>query len=197
VYVLCAAILLGYWLICYVFGAPGDPYSLQGYFGTAVEMKIFGAAHLYHGEGVAFDPEGIASTAPAIVQVIIGYFTGKYIQQKGKSFEMLSNLFMAGSVLIFVGYIWDMFFPVNKKIWTSSYVIFSSGIALMVLSALIFITEFKKQARSMEPLLRCVWQKSIVLFFSQWFFTAHSFSYTHKRNSAQHHYLSLTIWMVL
>jgi len=55
---------------------------------------LFGESHIYMGEGIPFDPEGLFSTPAAIVQVVFGYFTGQYIQQKGKNYEMLSNLFV-------------------------------------------------------------------------------------------------------
>ncbi|MGN6618847.1 MAG: acyltransferase family protein [Ilyomonas sp.] len=142
-FVISAVVLLCYWVLCLQFGTANDPYSLNGYWGTSVDLKIFGAAHMYHGEGVAFDPEGLVSTIPAITQVIFGYFVGNYIQQKGKNYEMLTNLFVAGVVLLFAGYCWGMVFPLNKKIWTSSYVLYTTGLAVIVLSVLIFVIEFK------------------------------------------------------
>jgi len=135
--------LFGYWLLCVLLGNKTDPYSLQGYFGLAIDKNILGVAHMYKGEGVAFDPEGIASTIPSIAQVIYGYFVGYYILQKGKTYEMLSNLFVAGSILLFAGYCWDMAFPINKKIWTSSFVVFTSGMATVVLSVFIYLIEFR------------------------------------------------------
>jgi len=139
-------LLLGYWLLCFVLGSQPDPYSIQGYFGLPIDKKILGIPHMYKGEGVPFDPEGIASTIPAIVQVIIGYFVGHYILIKGKNYEMLSNLLVAGSLLLFAGYCWNMAFPINKKIWTSSFVICTSGLAIMVLGLLIYLIEFKNAA---------------------------------------------------
>jgi predicted acyltransferase len=136
--------LMFYWMITLLCGTPGDPFSLAGYFGTGVDKNVLGVAHMYKGEGVAFDPEGITSTVPAIVQVIFGYFVGFYIQQKGKNYEMLTNLFIAGSILIFTGFIWDLAFPINKKIWTSSYVLYTTGLATTVLSILIYLVEMKK-----------------------------------------------------
>lgn len=136
--------LTGYWALCLLLGTPGDPYSLQGYFGTQVDKDILGVAHMYRGEGVPFDPEGLASTLPAIVQVIFGYFVGYYIQAKGKTYEMLTNLFVAGCVLVFTGFVWDLVFPINKKIWTSSYVLYTTGLAIMVLSVLMYLVEMKK-----------------------------------------------------
>lgn len=136
-------ILLFYWFLC-VAANPADPYSLHGWFGTSVDLKLLGANHLYKGEGVPFDPEGLMSSFAAVVQVIFGYLVGHYILTKGKTAEMLNGLFVAGAVLIFTGFMWDMVFPINKKIWTSSYTVYTTGLALIVLSVLIYLIEFKK-----------------------------------------------------
>lgn len=138
-------ILLLYWVLCATLGNPADPYSMNGYFGNAVDKAILSELHMYHGEGIAFEPEGIMSTLPAIVQVIFGYFVGFYIQSKGKSYDMLAHLFTAGCLLIFTGITWDLAFPINKKIWTSSYVLYTTGLAILVLSVLIFTIEFKEK----------------------------------------------------
>jgi len=135
--------LLGYWTLCVLLGNPDDPFSLSGYFGTDIDKAILGVPHLYRGEHVAFDPEGLASTIPAIVQVILGYFVGNYIVQKGKTYEMITKLFVAGCVLVFLGYCWDMVFPINKKIWTSSFVVYTSGLAILLLCVLMDIIEFR------------------------------------------------------
>lgn len=137
-------LLLGYWLLCYALGNPADPYSLEGYFGTAVDKAVLGVPHMYKGEGVPFDPEGITSTLTSIVQVISGYIAGNYIRQKGKTYEMLSNLFVASCLLIFTGFLWNLGFPINKKIWTSSYVLYTTGLAIGVLAVLIYSIELKK-----------------------------------------------------
>ncbi len=134
--------LLLYWLICYI-GNPADPYSLKGWFGTDIDKKILGVAHLYKGEGIPFDPEGLMSTLPAIVQVIFGYMVGNYIQTKGKNFEMVTGLFVAGVAMLVTGFCWDMVFPINKKIWTSSYVVYTTGLAIITIATMIYMIEFK------------------------------------------------------
>jgi predicted acyltransferase len=143
-FVISASILLLYWLLCLLLGNSVDPFSIQGYFGTAVDKAILTEPHMYHGEGIAFDPEGIASTMAAITQVVFGFFVGQYIQQKGKTYEMLSNLYVIAAVLLFTGYWWDMSFPLNKKIWTSSFVIYTTGLAILTLATLIYLIEFKQ-----------------------------------------------------
>jgi len=135
-------ILLAYWFLC-VAANPADPFSLHGWFGTNIDKALLGEKHLYHGEGIAFDPEGLMNSFAAIVQVILGYLVGNYILQKGKTHEMLNGLFVAGCVLVFAGFCWDMVFPLNKKIWTSSYTIYTTGLALLILSMMIYLLDFK------------------------------------------------------
>lgn len=138
-----AVLLLAYWGIV-VAGNPADPYSLEGFIGTTWDRNILGNAHIYKGEGVPFDPEGLLSTLPAIAQVVFGYFAGQYIQQKGKNYEMLSHLLLAGVIFTLAGLVWGTSFPINKKIWTSSYVLYTTGLALMSLSVLIYLIEFRQ-----------------------------------------------------
>ena len=135
-------ILVIYWVLSFALGAAGHPYSLSGYFGNAIDFNILGISHIYKGEGVPFDPEGLTSTLPAIVQVIFVFLVGEYIQLKGKNFEMLAKLLLTGLVLVLVGFIWDFSFPINKKIWTSSYVFYTSGLAIVTLSMFIYLLEF-------------------------------------------------------
>lgn len=144
-----ALILLLYWTLCFTLGDPADPYSITGWFGNKVDMAILHEPHIYHGERVngqpyPFDPEGIMSTLSAIVQVIFGYLVGDYIQKKGKNFEMLSGLFVAGVGLLITGFCWDMVFPINKKIWTSSYTVYTTGLAIITIATMIYFIEFKQ-----------------------------------------------------
>ncbi|MEO9005249.1 MAG: heparan-alpha-glucosaminide N-acetyltransferase domain-containing protein [Ginsengibacter sp.] len=146
-FVFSCILLLGYWFLC-VAGNPADPFSLYGWFGTNIDKTILGDAHMYHGEWrnghpVVFDPEGLMSTLGAIVQVIFGYFVGDYIVKKGKTPEMINGLFVAGAVFLFAGYVWDMVFPINKKIWTSSYVVYTTGLAMVIIAVMIQQIELK------------------------------------------------------
>jgi len=139
-------LLLGYWVLC-LLGNPVDPYSLQGWFGTVIDKAILGVTHMYKGEGIPFDPEGIMSTMPAIAQVLLGYLVGNYIQENGKSKEqfpaMLNGLFVAAIALLITGFCWDMVMPINKKIWTSSYVVYTTGLATLTIATMIYLIEIK------------------------------------------------------
>ncbi|WP_018616012.1 acyltransferase family protein [Segetibacter koreensis] len=163
--IISALILLGYWFLCYTLGSENDPYSLQGYFGIGVDKAVLGVNHMYKGEGIAFDPEGIASTFPAVVQVIFGYIAGRYIGEKGKTWDMLSHLFIAGSLLIFLGFCWDMVFPINKKIWTSSYVLYTTGLALLVLGILIYLIEFREAKGAWSRFFDVFGKNPLFIFF--------------------------------
>ncbi|MGB3164736.1 MAG: DUF5009 domain-containing protein [Chitinophagaceae bacterium] len=156
-----AILLLIYWMLCYV-GNPSDPYSLTGWFGTDIDKSILGISHIYKGEGIPFDPEGLMSTLPAIVQVIFGYLVGDYIQKKSKApeqqpfdfeksgvpsngmYQMLTGLFVIGTGLLITGFCWDMVFPINKKIWTSSYTIYTTGLAIITIAMMIYMIEIKQ-----------------------------------------------------
>ena len=136
-------LLLGYWVLLLVFGDHRQPYSLLGNAGLYLDKSLMGNDHLYHGEGIPFDPEGWLSTMPAIVNVVAGYFAGRFIQEKGKNYETLAKLMLVGALLIFIALWWNMIFPINKKLWTSSFVLLTSGIDLLLISALVYVIEMK------------------------------------------------------
>lgn len=142
-------LLVAYWGIC-LLGNPVDPYSLNGWWGTIVDKAILHIPHMYKGEGIPFDPEGILSSIPAIVEVVLGYFTGVYIKSNANNsvpnalYKTLTGLFIAGVALLITGYCWDMVFPINKKIWTSSFTVYTSGLALVTLATIIYFVEIKQ-----------------------------------------------------
>jgi len=154
-----AALLLGYWAACLALGAPGDPYSLQGWFGTAVDRALLGTSHLYRGEGVPFDPEGLASTAPAIAQVLLGWWAGDMVVRSKPSAELVARLFLWATALLAVAYLWQLELPLNKKIWTPSYVLLSTGLAMMLLAALIHMVELRAR-----PAEQHVWVRFFEVF---------------------------------
>ncbi|MDB5207427.1 MAG: hypothetical protein JWR72_2502 [Flavisolibacter sp.] len=135
--------LFAYWLLLYVLGDATNPLSLQGNAVLRIDKWLLGENHLYHGEGLAFDPEGLLSTLPAIANVIAGYIAGRYIQQKGKTYEGLTVLLLSGAALIFLAYCWNLHFPINKKLWTSSFVIYTVGLDCIIIAAIIYIIDFR------------------------------------------------------
>lgn len=140
-------LLIGYWVLLLAFGDPQQPYSLLGNAGLYLDQYLMGNNHLYHGEGVAFDPEGWLSTLPAIVNVIAGCLAGRYIQEKGKNYETISKLLLTGCLFIFIALSWNMIFPINKKLWTSSFVLLTSGLDLLLIAALVYALEIQNWNR--------------------------------------------------
>lgn len=140
-------LLLFYWLILMVLGDANNPLTLQGNAGYLFDKWLMGEKHMYHGEGVAFDPEGWLSTLPAIVNVVAGYMAGRWIQQKGKTYEGLTRLLLAGFALLVMAYCWNFSFPVSKKLWTSSFVLLTVGLDCIILAAIIYIIDFEHRTR--------------------------------------------------
>lgn len=143
--ILAVIFLFLYWILLYAWGHPVAPLSLEGNAVLRVDRFLIGDNHLYHGEGVAFDPEGLLSTLPAIGNVIGGYLVGRHIQRKGSTYDGLSILLLAGAGLIFLGYCWDLTFPINKKLWTSSFVLYTVGLDCIILSTVLYIVDFRKK----------------------------------------------------
>ncbi len=137
-------ILFGYWLVMYIFGDQPNPYSLTGNAALKFDLMLFRPENLYRGFGLAFDPEGLLSTFPAVVNVVAGYLAGIFIQKSGNTYSTVWKLVLAGIIAIILAQIWDPFFPINKAIWTSSYVLLSIGWALIIIALLILIIELWK-----------------------------------------------------
>jgi predicted acyltransferase len=133
--------LMGYWALLSAFG----DLTLQGNAVLKLDRWLLGDAHLYHGEGLAFDPEGVLSTLPAIVNTLAGYFAGRLVRARGNTFETLARLMLAGALALAIGLAWSGVFPLNKKLWTSSYVLCTVGIDLFVLAWLVFVIDMRGQ----------------------------------------------------
>lgn len=147
VFIISIILLLLYWFLLLNFGNLNDPFGMQTNFGFIVDKWLVGVNHLYNGEGVAFDPEGLLGTIPAVSNVIGGYLAGKFIQEKGKTHEMLLKLMLVGSCLLVISYFWNVTFPVNKKLWTSSFVTLTVGLDLMILAFIIYVIDFLNKTK--------------------------------------------------
>jgi predicted acyltransferase len=135
-------LLVGYWLVLLFLGEDGQEFTMTGNIGYKIDLWLLGESHLYHGEGVAFDPEGLLGTLPAIGNVVIGFLVGKFLQEKGKTYEALTKLMVAGCAMLVIAYFWDLSFPINKKLWTSSFVLHTSGLDCLILAIIIYVIDF-------------------------------------------------------
>jgi predicted acyltransferase len=129
--------LLGYW---WVMAAWGD-YTLQGNAALMADKALLGSAHMYKGEGIPFDPEGVLGTFPSVVNVLAGYFAGRFLRASGANYEVVAKLLMLGALAIALALAWSSVFPLNKKLWTSSYVVCTIGIDLCVLAMLSYLID--------------------------------------------------------
>lgn len=135
-----AIILLSYWGLMYFFGGT-SPYTLEGNLAVKVDQAILGANHLYKGFGIPFDPEGLLSTLPAIATVLLGFMAGNIIGNYGTTWKTVGYLAVIGAALTAAGYLWGQYFPINKPLWTSSYVLYAGGIGMILLSLMFTIVD--------------------------------------------------------
>ncbi len=129
-----AVLLFGYWAAMMLVPVPGSiagDLSAAGNLGAFLDRLILGQNHLWQQN--PWDPEGLFSTLPAVATTLLGIFTGEWITSGRSALMKVTGLLLAGLVGIIVGQLWHLLFPINKNLWTSSYVVFTGGMALLIL----------------------------------------------------------------
>jgi predicted acyltransferase len=127
-----AASLVAYWAAMTLVPVPGAGAGVltpDGNLATFIDRWIFGA-HLSHG---TWDSEGLLSTIPAIATALCGVFAGDWLTQPGSRRYQLVVLWIAGAAATAIGLLWDRAFPINKNLWTSSFTLFTAGLATQLL----------------------------------------------------------------
>ncbi len=146
------ALCLIYWALMTLLSAPGFPagdLSKEGSLASFIDRKVLGA-HIWKA-GKVFDPEGILSTIPAVATTLLGVLTGQWLRTDKTQFEKVAGMFAAGVVCVVIGWSWNPFFPINKSLWTSSYVFFTGGLALAFLGFCYWLIDIKKYQRWTKP----------------------------------------------
>ncbi|MFT3932411.1 MAG: DUF5009 domain-containing protein [Chitinophagaceae bacterium] len=156
-------LLLLYWGLLIWFGQPGSELTMTGNAGISFDKWLMGEGHMYHGEGIAFDPEGWLSTLPAIGNVVAGYMVGRFVQQKGNTYEGLTKLLLTGAALVFIAWCWNFFLPINKKLWTGSFVLYTVGLDCMILPAIIYTIDFWGK-RSWTPFFEVFGRNTLFIY---------------------------------
>jgi predicted acyltransferase len=150
-----AAILLGFWAMLVWLPNPNDyqaNLSPAGNFGRVVDVALIGEAHMRdQAKTEPSDPTGLLGTLPAIVSTLIGYWAGLFIERRGLKRETLVGLVIAGIVVTGVGLAWGFAFPINKKLWTSSYVLLSGGLACICLAGCLWLFDVRQWRRLARP----------------------------------------------
>lgn len=131
-----AVLLLGYWGLLYWSAPPlEDPYGLVHNLVRRIDFTVLGSGHLWQGKGIPFDPEGLLSTLPAIVTVLLGWWSGQLMQRnQEQKMGAVRDLLLWGCILAVAGMAWDFVFPINKSLWTSSFVLYTGGISMVLLA---------------------------------------------------------------
>jgi len=140
-------LLFGYWAIIHF----GGTYDLDGNVVRKLDLFLLGESHIYGGYGIPFDPEGLISSIPSVVTVLIGYFAGLIIDKSKDVMAGIKKLILFGVVLVIAGKIWNLGFPINKPIWSSSYVVYAGGLAMLFLAFLLWLIDVKQFKRAFIP----------------------------------------------
>ncbi len=111
-----------------------------------VDVAVLGDSHMYHMGGIAFDPEGLLSTIPCVAHVLLGVMAGSLImpaeQKKAiDNWMKINRLFIFGSIILMAGFLLDYAFPINKSLWSASYVLVTCGLASLLLGLLIWVID--------------------------------------------------------
>lgn len=137
IFKLIIAILVVYWALMMFVPVPDVGYAnleKETNLGAWLDRTILTEAHLWKA-AKTWDPEGILSTLPAIATGLFGVLVGAYLKRKDvEAATKIAWLFSAGTFAVLAGLIWDLNFPINKALWTSSYVLYTGGLATIVLS---------------------------------------------------------------
>jgi predicted acyltransferase len=144
-----AGLLFGYWFAMTLIPVPGENeigalllHTKDRHLAAYIDRLILGTNHIWSGS-VTFDPEGILSTFPAIATAMLGVLAGRWIGQREKPLlERITGLFAAGSLGMVVGLMWNWSFPINKSLWTSSYVVFTAGMACVALATIMWLVDY-------------------------------------------------------
>ncbi len=140
-----AALLLGYWALMTLVPVPGGTagdLSPDGNLGAWLDRTVLGTDHLW-AYSRTWDPEGILSTLPAVATVLTGIVAGRWIRSGRSGTRVAGELVAGGLAGIAVGWLWGLVFPINKNLWTSSYVVFTSGMAALTLGACYWAIDVK------------------------------------------------------
>jgi predicted acyltransferase len=149
-----AACCLGYWFLMTVVPVPGGiaPNLQPGTnLGAWLDRLIFGP-HLWV-TSKTWDPEGLLSSLPAVGTTLFGYLAGSLFRAGLGAYEIIRRLVISGVVMTIAGLAWDTVFPINKSLWTSSYVLFTAGLASLLLALFYWIADVKGFKSGMKPMV--------------------------------------------
>ena len=187
---LAVVLLVGYWAMMTLIPVEGVTSTLErapNNFANYLDVKIFGS-HNYKPD---YDPEGLLSTIPAIVSALMGIFTGLVLASKRD--DKIKSMLLMGAGLVILGHIWDLVFPINKALWTSSFVLVTAGWANLVLALIYYITDVKKI--QFGSIFRYAGANAITVYFLSSFITKLFYSIKLDGETSIHGWLFNTIYV--
>jgi len=134
------AVLLIHWAILYFFGGD-EPYSKEGNISGPIDIWLVGVSHVYKGHGLPFDPEGVLGVISSAGTLLLGYLVGGIIQRSHRKIDTVGLLYTLSLISIGVGIVWGILLPINKPLWTGSYVLYTAGWSTMFLAFFIYIVD--------------------------------------------------------
>lgn len=146
------ALLIAYCLVMTNLAAPGyapGDLSKEGSLASFIDRAIL-RQHIWK-QGRVYDPEGLLSTIPALATTLFGILTGHWLRSERPRYEKVVGMFVAGAVCVVLGWAWNPFFPINKALWTSSYVLFTAGLALEFLALCYWVIDIQGYRRWAWP----------------------------------------------
>jgi predicted acyltransferase len=166
--IIAAALLLSYWALMVLVPVPGfgaGDLSMEGNLAAYVDRALLGR----HTWKPQYDPEGILSTIPAIATTLAGVLTGRWLRSRRAELEKVAGVFAAGAGLVAAGWACGFWFPVNKALWTSSYVLLTAGLALQLLAVCYWLVDVKGRRRWATPFLVFGTNALIIYFLAELF----------------------------
>jgi len=169
--VIAAALLLGYWALMALVPVPGFGAGMldskEGNLAAYLDRALL-EGHLWRHAKV-YDPEGILSTLPALATTLLGVLTGHLLRSRRSELEKVAAMFVAGAAGVVAGWAWNHWFPVNKALWTSSYVLLTAGLALQLLAVCYWLIDIKGHRAWARPFL-IFGTNALALYFLAEFF---------------------------
>ena len=166
-----AALLLSYWALMTLVPVPGFGAGMidskEANLAAYVDRALLGG-HLWQFAKV-YDPEGILSTLPALATTLAGVLTGHLLRSRQGDSEKVSAMFVAGAAGVVAGWAWHHWFPINKPLWTSSYVLFTAGMALQLLAVCYWLVDIKGRRAWAKPFLVFGANALAVYFLAEFF----------------------------
>jgi predicted acyltransferase len=175
------------------FAGEGGAFSLEGNFARRFDIAVLGLDHVYHGYGVPFDPEGLFGALTGTSTVLIGYLLGYMIRKSSADYAVsadvedspigvVAKIAVSAAASLLIGWILSIWIPLNKPLWSVSYVFMTAGWAMLVLSVLVYVIDVKGHEKWFYPframgmnalalfamsalLMKCIWR------FTSWNYT--------------------------